>query len=86
MNVDSYKEQMRINRGRLSSMDNELEDVWENSTDKFREFTLHTKCLGITKLAWIANMLSGQHQDEFVDWYYKNSPKKLQIETKLMEY
>lgn len=86
MRLEDYKAKMRVNRGRLTSMDAEMEDLWTNGTIPFREFSLHTKCLGISKLAWIANFLEAHEQLEFIEWVKENNPNKLEIETKLSEY
>jgi len=82
---EQYKEQMRTNRGRLKSVDAELEDIHYCGSDKLLEWSLHTKATGVTKIAYIATSIVISEQDDFVDWYYEQPRTATDIDIKLLE-
>jgi len=54
MTLNEFKTKVRINRGKLSTMDSQLEDIYLNGTLELLHFTMEQKILGIEGIANIA--------------------------------
>jgi hypothetical protein len=85
MTKNEYKEAIRKYRGHLKSVDKELEEIFDYGTMKFIEYTLHTKQMGVRKLAFAAKNVSNADLDELVDWLLEGVRTKAQIDLKLLE-
>ena len=85
MTVSDYKFNMRKYRGHLKSMDTELEAIYEFGISRFIDWTLANKAIGVAKMAYIADNLGVDKQNEFLDWMNQQARTKNEIDTKLME-
>ena len=86
MTLQQYADELRAIRGKLKSMDKEINLIWSTGSDKFIEFTLTHKVLGLRNLAIIVAAMSKAEQDEFVNWCLLKTRTKNDILVKLMEY
>ena len=85
MTLDMYKANIRRYRGCLSSMDAELDALYEFSSDKFKEYSLSSKAMGVAKMCMIADSVSLEDQDELVDWLLERVRCKSEIDIKLLD-
>ncbi len=85
MTVDDYKFNMRKYRGALKSVDTELETIYLAGTERFINYTLASKDMGVSKLAYITDNLTVAQQDEFLDWLTDKKRFVNEIDLKLTE-
>ena len=85
MTLQTYKEKIRTYRGHLKSMDKELESIYDFGTEEFIEFSLTSKAIGVTKMAYIAENLSWDDQKEFIIWIHDGKRNKSAIDIKLLD-
>ena len=85
MKLEEYKESIRKYRGHLASMDEELGTIYFNGSELFKEMSLSTKVMGISKMANIAEEMDWGEQNKFVVWLLEKKRNKSEIDTKLLE-
>ncbi len=85
MTRQQFKDQIRTNRGRLTSNEQELEDIYLGGTGDFIDFMLNTKHIGVIKASEIANRLTTEQQDEFVEFVEATKAKRNDIDLWLSE-
>ena len=86
MELNEFKKEMRIYRGRLSSMDEVMANIYVKSSDEMFNWTLQTKHLGLRKISEICDRLTAEEQDEFLIWHSAEKRRVRDIDLKLMEY
>ena len=84
-NLQLFKQQLRLNRGRLAKMDKEMSDIFICGSELFKEYALIHKHVGVTKMADIVKTLDYEKQDEFVVWVRGNVVDVKAIDLKLLE-
>lgn len=86
MTLQQYKNQMRAYRGYLLDMDEELSTLFFMASDKFREYSLHRKDMGITKMTKLVFTLDIIEQDMFLLWLYEKKRNRKEIDLKLSKF
>ena len=85
MTLINYKANMRYNRGKLHSMDEDLTRLYDYGSDKLKDWALHNKFIGIRKLADIAEGASYEEQDEFISWMCNARRTMGEIDIRVLE-
>jgi hypothetical protein len=67
MELNEFKKEMRLFRGRLSSMDEVMANIYVKSSDEMFNWTLQTKHVGLRKISEICDRLTVEEQDEFLE-------------------
>ena len=67
MELNEFKKEMRVFRGRLSSMDEVMANIYVKSSDEMFNWTLQTKHVGLRKISEICDRLTVEEQDEFLE-------------------
>jgi hypothetical protein len=86
MELDEFKREMRVYRGRLSSMDEVMANIYVKSSDEMFNWALQTKHVGLRKISEICDRLTVEEQDEFLIWHSAEKRRARDIDLKLMEY
>ena len=85
MTLADYKSNMRVNRGKLKSMDEDLATLYMYGSERLRDWALHNKFIGIRKLAVLAEGASKEDQDNFVSWICEGRRTIGEIDIKMLE-
>ena len=85
MDKKEYRNLMRISRGKLSKMNNELDDIYDCGSDALLEWSINTKIIGVTKMSEIATGVSIDEQDKLVIWLQGERRTSTDIDMKLLE-
>lgn len=75
MTLTDFKRQMRMNRGKLSKMDAQLETIYTHGSSNFRIHMLNTKNIGLDNACNIIDRLLPVEQSELVTWIETTKPK-----------
>lgn len=68
MELNEYKEKIRLYRGSLKSCDGELEEIYTYGSPEFKEWTLSTKVIGVHNMAYAAINMNHDKQKKFLSW------------------
>ena len=64
---DEFKTQVRLNRGKLTKFDTELEMIFKHGIPGVIEFTLNKKLMGIENISFVATRPKN-YQEKFCTW------------------
>ena len=85
MTLADYKSNMRVNRGKLKYMDEDLATLYMYGSERLKDWALHNKFIGIKKLATLAEGASEEAQDNFVSWMCDGRRTIGEINVKMLE-
>ena len=85
MTLLEYKTKIRHYRGALKSMDDNLDELYENATKELLEYSLARKTIGIHKMSIIAIEANSDTQKNLVVWLMSEKRNKIEIDIKLLE-
>ena len=70
MTNQDFKDEMRLNRGRLSAkhIEDNMDFIFDNGTANFVGYMLQTKKIGIDKAAHIVDELTASEQNVLIAW------------------
>lgn len=78
MNVHEYKAEMRLNRGKLTKFDEQMEFIFNNASGAFAEHVLKSKDIGLDKAVHIVDTLTNPEQVALVE-FITLSPRRPRI-------
>ncbi len=67
MTLNKFKTEVRLNRGKLTNYDQELEDIYNLGIIELAYFTIEKKLMGIRNIAWVASQPM-TYQEKFLKW------------------
>lgn len=67
MTIQDFKAQTRLNRGKLTKFDAELEMIFKHGIPDLLDFTLNKKLMGIENISFIATRPIS-YQENFCSW------------------
>ena len=67
MTLEEFKNEMRLNRGKLTKYDTDLEVIYDSGTTDLVNFALNKKLMGVHNISWIAIQSYG-YQIKFTTW------------------
>lgn len=75
MNVNKYKAEMRLNRGRLTEFDTQMEYIFDVASAAFSMHLLSHKDIGLEKAVYITDTLTSAEQVTLVNYISTNVPR-----------
>ncbi len=86
MNDKQYREICRTNKGKLTSMDTQLNNIFYKGSDTFIYFIASNKYIGIQSASDIVDSISREDQTDLVKWISLNSPNRSAIQLQVESY
>lgn len=75
MTLVEFKKQIRMNRGKLARMDDQMEIVHVSGSGIFIDYMLRTKDIGLDKASDITHKLTKHEQNTLVTYIETRKPK-----------
>ena len=75
MTIEEYTREMRMNRGRLTSMTDQIKEIYTFASAAFAAWILKDKAIGIEKAVHIMDQLTRAEQTTLVSFIESQTPR-----------